>query len=224
MTETDTQRRFGKKLQQSHVLGEWVMKARPILFSGEMVRAILEGRKTQTRRVVKDAAVLTMPEIASEHCKSLCPHGQIGDLLWVRENWRTFQLVDSVKPRDLSQHETIHFEANGRTRGGNVMNPTARGKVRPNIFLPKWASRLTLEITDIRVERLQDISEEDALAEGAIGAVSLEEHESGACAKYQFLKLWDSINGAESWNANPWVWVIEFTPHQINVNDYLETK
>lgn len=204
-------------------------KERPILFSGPMVRAILEGRKTQTRRVVKhqpikgdvyptkDDGIWGAQTERSVTSYFACPHGQPGDRLWVRETWG---LLDT-QPCDGPERATIGYRADG---DGNA--PNGRYQLwRPSIFMPRWASRLTLEILRIRVERLQDITEDDCIDEGVphdglvgyyceegdpndpedIGA-----HRCNWRAGYK--QLWDSLNAARGhgWDKNPWVWVIEF--------------
>jgi hypothetical protein len=199
------------------------MKERPILFKGEMVRAILEGRKTQTRRIVKpqprrvdggvpfgDAPAWAHAEPGSMMMR--CPHGKLGDRLWVKENWATSHHCDHLKPREIDSDWRIHYAADGQI--GGLLK-------RSNIHMPRWASRITLEITGVRVERLQDISEADAKAEGV---ESLHDQfcvvekwlpktwETGDCGsnKFIFATLWQSINGDGSWDANPFVWVVEF--------------
>lgn len=150
------------------------IKERPILFSGAMVRAILEGRKTVTRRALKPlrhtcTRGLSAAELGSlirgEGGAWLCPYGQPGDRLWVREAWAADAQVDAVAPRDLSQGEPILYPSDGAIRqtGCALVSP---GKGRPSIHMPRWASRILLEITSVRVERLQDISEEQSRAEG----------------------------------------------------------
>jgi hypothetical protein len=165
------------------------MKIMPILFCAEMVRALLDGRKTQTRRLVKDRP----PEI--EYCKYM-----IGDLLWVRETFIDAQgyndgLADFMYRADVwAEGEKDEF----------------KGMWTSSIFMPRAASRITLEITGVRVERLQDISDEDSIAEGA------------GYPSQKFMALWQSINGKESWDSDPWVWVIEFKTHGCNIDKYLE--
>jgi hypothetical protein len=210
------------------------MKSKPILFSTPMVQAILEGRKTQTRRVCK-IPIKPMEEVMcteetdpndpefsgfylvknnwvyhteSKLAKSLSPFGQIGDLLWVRETFR---------PKGHSFPIGKHFEykATAEADGNPINEPW-----KPSIFMPKDAARIWLKITNIKVERLNDISDEDAKNEG----IKLSEHSSENVdlwyryddGSYTFLPqtsfrtLWESINGKNSWNSNPWVWVIEF--------------
>ncbi|GFZ67435.1 hypothetical protein PSE10B_39570 [Pseudomonas amygdali pv. eriobotryae] len=188
-------------------------KERPILFSAPMVCAILEGRKTVTRREVKKPAALDCLAAGFEPAflalpgnADLCPYGKVGDRLWVRESWQADAQVNDVAPRELSHGEPLHYPADGALRqtGCSMITP---GKTRPSIHMPRWVSRILLEITDVRVERLQDISEEQAKAEGPIWPVA--EHLEMAW-RVQFRTLWESINGAENWKANPWVWVVEF--------------
>ncbi|HWH38396.1 MAG TPA: hypothetical protein VNU21_01055 [Usitatibacter sp.] len=195
------------------------MKERPILFSAPMVRAILEGRKTQTRRVVKRPRTVTAnyvlrPELYDEpgftwwnHPDGLrcgfsqaCPYGKPGDRLWVRETWRPAleHLSECTGPTDIRYAATVS-EAEWATM-----------RWRPSIHMPRWASRINLEVTGVRVERLQDISEQDAADEG-VGALVPPARE-GNPDQYRktFRELWETINGADSWAANPWVWVVEF--------------
>ncbi|WIJ63892.1 morphogenetic protein [Serratia nevei] len=208
------------------------MKERPVIFNGEMVRAILDGRKTQTRRVVSDRH-LHLIDVASQvgecyplesgidHANSQsyyrehCPFGQVGDRLWVRETWQG-PLVDEEHLDDYRANadkfqapEFCEYAADGGTRPEFCdLDDNTRQGWRPSIHMPRWASRITLEITAVRVERLNDISEEDAKAEGVKAGVSPgHEHMMHQVA---FSELWQSIYGAENWRANPWVWVIEF--------------
>jgi hypothetical protein len=206
-------------------------KERPILFSGPMVRAILGGRKTQTRRIVKPQPFMVLSAeqwhsramsgvdpygfrpIGSqvlEEMPAACPYGIPGDRLWVREKWRlgaefcSTRLRDWRYPEDLAEH--VHYAID------DIQEHFA-GQYRPSIFMPRWASRITLEITGIRVERLQDITEEDAIAEGFERDFKPDGSSYGAeltTACEQFESLWQSINGPESWAANPWVWLVEF--------------
>ena len=207
-------------------------KERPILFSGHMVRAILNGQKTVTRREIK-------PGIRSADCSFelyqqqdeswrpmhtfdescmdakgtehpiVCPYGQPGDRLWVREPWLADAQLDSIAPRDLSQGEPIFYPADGSVRQtGCAMISQGRG--RPSIHMPRWASRILLEVTDVRVELLQDISEVQAEAEGVDFLRHVPDADETLTAAQLFECLWSSINGDESWNGNPWVWVVEF--------------
>ncbi|MGB4101028.1 MAG: hypothetical protein WBK91_03885 [Alphaproteobacteria bacterium] len=197
-----------------------VRKERPILFTAPMVRAILEDRKTQTRRAMKP-----QPSSVDEHGtwygnnpQSLqnrtCPHGKPGDRLWVREAWRADSQIDNIKPSNMRKGEPILYEADTTvvTTGCVMLDP---GKLRPGIFMMRWMSRITLEITGVRVERLCGISEDTAIAEGMRDRD--EETDTWKSAAEDFSELWESINGHGSWDANPWVWVIEFK--RVEVTD-----
>jgi hypothetical protein len=201
------------------------MKERPILFKGEMVRAILAGRKTQTRRIVKPhkdrdiGCQLARCELAGEvnageYRNAYCAPG---DRLWVREG-HAFSVVD---PEGLDWHDDpsnwdVIYRADPKQPGGGWRD--SDGNVieapwRPSIHMPRWASRITLEVTGVRAERLQDISEADCQAEG-IEFYALNGNPSVTGGLYlpaaYYRYLWESINGAGSWDANPWVWVVEF--------------
>lgn len=159
------------------------MKERPILFSGAMVRAILDGSKTQTRRVCKLDVRGGMPQPELDSLLRCCPYGQPGDRLWVRETWAKTYV------RQAGAEWFVYATGDNRTDYG--------GPWKPSIHMPRAASRITLEITGVRVERLGEISESDARAEGVQSVA-------------EFKELWASINGLGSWEANPWVWVVEF--------------
>lgn len=217
------------------------MKERPILFKGEMVRAILEGRKTQTRRVAEIHDGF-MPTWEYGRIKSKHPHqgkfgafiqrdslngrkeldilpsdyGAPGDRLWVKETFKHIgNKCESSTPERVSA--TVVYQSDGETREcGNYecftkaprekwWNET-RAIWKPSIFMRREFSRINLEITAVRVERLQDISAQDARAEGVRG----HDNQVDANAIGRYRELWESINGKESWAANPWVWVIEF--------------
>jgi hypothetical protein len=175
------------------------VKERPILFSGPMVRAILDGQKTQTRRIVKP-----QPSIEGQEPHLVrCPYGVPGDRLWVRETWGEGGMT---KPGDPASYAADWPDA-GAIR-----------KWRPSIHMPRWASRIDLEVTAVRVERLQAITEEDARAEGAAHRIARGGDLSGALEGEtpiqhvaHFRDLWDSINGERTpWASNPWVWVVSF--------------
>ena len=193
------------------------MKERPILFNGAMVRALLDGSKTQTRRVFKAKNGAVWPHKndlpGMRQILRNCPYGQPGDRLWVREAWRTFKSYDALPPRDLLETCTIWREADATPR---IDRSPLCGKLRPSMFMPRWASRITLEIVSVRVERLQDISEADASGEGlrfnsnCIGPWSFDGGQQWLAAREAYRELWNSINGPGSWAANPWVWVVEF--------------
>ncbi|WP_444903794.1 hypothetical protein ACJJIU_00070 [Microbulbifer sp. CnH-101-E] len=243
------------------------MKERPILLNGDMVRAILDGRKTQTRRLINpqpfngvsnEEAIkqigglpprLSLHQVINQAWRSgcadiPCPLGKPCDRLWVRETW--WQAGDWVSsyPEDDEGHwggsKRIHFAADGNPpnepnydhpdglQNGSfaAAHPYRVWRKRPSIHMPRWASRITLEITTVRVERIQDISEEDAKSEGLRwhslyrewGGVELHPDSRPDLPQWRwydnpveaFKYLWESINGAGSWDQNPWVWVIEF--------------
>ncbi len=205
---------------------------KPILFSSEMVRAILEGRKTQTRRVVKpqpekcgDGWIYNNVHFADDaqmqshlfhdiYGNYKCPYGGVysdgtGDTLWVRETWASHKYMDDTKPSEFTvgaQMLPVWYRAD------NVQNDE-RGRWRPSIFMPRWASRITLRVVDVRVERVQDISDEDCINEGMwmyspnnVGPAP------EILSRGDFAELWDFINArrGHAWDTNPWVWVVEF--------------
>lgn len=205
------------------------MKERPILLNAEMVRAVLDGRKTQTRRVMKVQphagvrnSVFVKSGFEDGHGKELvCPFGAVGDRLWVRETWQG-PLVDYDEAYSMFKDPTPYQKAENcvyRADGGPCPEFTdaddnLRQGWRPSIHMPRWASRITLEITGVRVERLRDLSEEDAKSEGVTppggGVLPGWEH------RINFRELWMSIYGTDNWEANPWVWVIEFKRVEAN--------
>lgn len=202
------------------------MKVRGMIFNGEMVRAILDGRKTQTRRPA-NASTANLLDLQRQYPHKKynisCPCGVVGDRLWVRE---TFQgpLFDYEHMQDYledsSKFETPEFcqyAADGKPAPEYYdADDNLHCGWRPSIHMPRWASRLTLEITGVRVERLNSISQEDAQAEGMEltgWRPTYSDPDSGGevWTPYDnFAQLWESIYGEESWKANPWVWVIEF--------------
>lgn len=205
------------------------MKERPILFSGPMVRAILSGQKTVTRRIVKpqylDGPWSVRQTESPRHERHShdwwlptgsqpyaalppCPYGQIGDRLWVREAWAQINVAQAP-----GESWVVYRECDNRTDYG--------GPWKPSIHMRRRDSRILLEVTDVRVERLQDISDEQAEAEGIEGCIPscpgpYDEHGNPECdcmnltCKQSFQALWESINGRKSWDADPWVWVVEF--------------
>ncbi|HBT0025522.1 TPA: hypothetical protein MA023_001128 [Klebsiella pneumoniae] len=230
------------------------MKERGMIFNSEMVRALLDGRKTQTRREVNlnlDIACLATTydwatSLAANHYQALteeqiqqkaeslrgvihpvilgngqmvsiiCPYGKPGDRIWVRE---TFCPVDDIQyggEKWVDYRATPKFEASHPAGWDSAPNDAEALKWRPSIHMPRWASRILLEITDVRVERLNAISQEDAQAEGMEltgWRPTYSDPDSGGevMTPYDnFAELWSSIYGAENWQANPWVWVIEF--------------
>ena len=214
------------------------MKERPILFSAPMVRAIPEGRKTQTRRVVKPQAIT--PSLLTEGAWKdastgkpvRCPYGQPGDRLWVREAWSETDRDDGTP---VIAYRAGGCIAIGRDFPGGpdrLLHSIAWPdlphveKWCPSIHMPRWASRILLEIVSVRAEPLQDISEADCWAEGIeevmhdfdeLGQAQMAKR-LGCCiddAKPLYAQLWQSINGAGSWDANPWVWVVEFKRAEV---------
>lgn len=185
---------------------------RQIFFKGAMVRAILSGQKTVTRRTLKMPHGFweTSPTGELVPIPANCPYGKPGERLWVRESWATDAQLNAIAPRDLSQGEPIEYLADGAVRQTGCSMIT-QGKARPSIHMPRWVSRILLEITHVRVERLQDISNEQAIAEGVKSAEQDIDPDGNDYPPYElFGGLWTMINGMDSWNANPWVWVVEF--------------
>ncbi|MBH2762319.1 morphogenetic protein [Serratia marcescens] len=212
------------------------MKERPVIFNGEMVRAILDGRKTKTRRPINPQPTLsertgfnwkgaaygigstyrdTVRNFAN--CFKTCPFGRVGDRLWVREAYQgplfNFDQMETYL-EDTSKFERPEFceyrADGGRTPEYYDADDNLRYGWKPSIHMPRWASRITLEITTVRVERLNDISEEDARAEGCCYGRGGGVPDFAVTPADHFPTLWASIYGEESWRANPWVWVIEF--------------
>lgn len=224
------------------------MRERPILFNGPMMCAILTGCKTQTRRIVTpwaprlgvDAVPADVSYLPDFTCyRATCPYGQPGDRLWVREPWRSTADLDKRSGSEIAElcldagysvpWAPIQYEADGARRDWKHTGtpphdgPPQPGRYRHARFMPRWASRTILEVTRVRVERLQAISYMDALAEGAFDAaafVGQECTDTGESAdelarrlqwpQRAFRALWEQINGAGAWDANPWVWVVEF--------------
>jgi hypothetical protein len=218
------------------------MADRPILFSGPMVRALLDGRKTQTRRVIPQpemtafgwnvpwqvggGCILTDQSdeatIASELLNGI--RIVVGDRLWVREAWKAHSTFEGTKPRDITPSKVFYLADRSYSPSGS------RG--RPGMFMPRWASRLTLPVTDVRVERLKDISEADAIAEGVVWSDQWQgfvvpgvEHPnkdfpvlSRPTAREMYAALWDVINGPGAWLGNPWVSATTFTVHRANID------
>lgn len=223
---------------------------RGILMSAPMVRVSLDDSKTQTRRVFKPERItfdangrysthaLRDGEVVCTGSGPFvpnswlhyCPYGRPGDRLWVREAWRSLVEFDKHPPRELVETCPLRYEADKACTAPGFTE--GFGKYRPPMFMPRWASRITLEITGVRVERLQDISEADAMAEGITcenvvvgsncnGGIHHEETADrfffDGCPDEGFdtgidayAALWDHINGEGEWDKNPWVWVVEF--------------
>lgn len=216
------------------------MKTRGILFGAPMVRALLSGTKTQTRRIYKPRESEPYeimgelpngkpwphwfdPNQGPEYHPVVCKYGEPGDILYVRETFSSFNRAGGrCKP---SAAEYILFaDGSQMRRDGHITPPLAEYapdafdgiKWRPSIYMPRWASRITLEVTDVRVERLQEITEEDARAEGAgnlCGVGNMRVMLEMGQARYEFASIWGTINGEygpKSWADNPWVWAISF--------------
>jgi len=214
------------------------MKEHAISFNGEMVRATLDGRKTQTRLVMPGEfsycrmsgdnepcwvwwpkggkKTATCPPLPVERWSEHCPYGIPGDRLWIKEAWATEHRYDDRYPREITENPVaphLHYAATEEL--GGLMK-------RPAISMPRWASRITLEIVSVRIERVREISDLDIAAEGlnvqfheeqcATASIHLPKKTSYSTARGCFALLWDSINRKRKfkWNESPWVWVIEF--------------
>lgn len=214
------------------------MKARPILMSAPMVSALLGGRKTQTRRIVKPQPQLS-PHHEPVRAESRggqawvfmvhsdrrgyawatgdvrCPYGRARDLLWARETWA-----------QVGTHGTVGGHVRYRADEARALGAYGAQRWTPSIYMPRRVSRLTLRLLGVGVERLQEISEEDARAEGVFRrGEQWSRSEDGEVlydsARMAFCDLWCEINGRDSWNSNPWVWRLSFECIQRNVDDVL---
>lgn len=196
------------------------MKERPIPFSAPMVLSIRADEKTQTRRIIKPrrdrdvGCELAPHELAGEVNAGIYSNAPWapGDRLWVREAWRCGALHDPDPPRRILEGTRIHYTADGPPD-----EALGFGRWRPAMFMPRWASRITLAVTGVRAERLRNISEADARAEGIaefIGGWACLHDDApqiaGATPQEGFRHLWSRINGPDAWAANPWVWVVSF--------------
>ncbi|MGQ3299685.1 hypothetical protein [Reyranella sp.] len=210
------------------------MTDRPILFSAPMVKSLLDGRKTQTRRIINlpgvanvvefvhvgtdsrtGVPVFEMKDAAGRHLTrptgkgSVSPHYSPrfakGDRLYVRETWSAEHLWSGVKPSEIPCGP-IWYWADGEPREGDWTKPKVA------IHMPRWASRLTLTVTDMRVQRLQEISEADALAEGVTAPFS------EGYFRTSYRDLWNVINGAGAWDANPWIVAVSFSVERRNID------
>ncbi|MEL6102918.1 MAG: hypothetical protein AAFR68_16605 [Pseudomonadota bacterium] len=209
-----------------------------MIFSAPMIRALLNGSKTMTRRVVKPTWEPTVNKdftgwraervgrykwhIVGTDAGAVVkvPYAN-GDRIWPRETWRTWSFNDHVKPSMLHVPELVRYEADG------VLNESVHakflpGRVRQSIHMPRWASRLTLHITGVKVERLHDISNHDAMKEGCYGWYSAPHPDQGEADGQEpweeFRELWKSLHGAYSWAANPWVAAVSFKVEKCNIN------
>ncbi|HZZ77139.1 MAG TPA: hypothetical protein VFE62_01390 [Gemmataceae bacterium] len=200
------------------------MKARPILMSAPMVNALLSGAKSQTRRIVKPQATgktcLYDPAIGFRFHGGpnlKCPYGQPGDLLWVKETWAIKDCGNRVSLNPDAWASGWPVNRLQYCATDDPPQPDYWWNKRSSMFMPRWASRLTLELTDVRVERLKDISEANACAEGFAS-------DGDESAKLWYAMLWDKINGNGAWEQNPWVWALTFKMHQQNVDAFLKVS
>lgn len=210
------------------------MRFKPILFNTDMVQAIIKWRKTQTRRIVKGMALnclehdMYSPEFVASSDLDLCDFGKVGDILWVRE---TFQ-KHCTEMETTSDWAPISFKETGQyvyKADGYILpkDSLSFSKWRPNIHMPKDACRIFLKVKSLRVERLQDISEEDAVNEGIERMPTVHWWKNyinkplvgTSNAQHSFETLWQSINGKQSWDDNPFVWVIEFERVVLNSSE-----
>jgi hypothetical protein len=179
------------------------MTDRPIIFSAPMVRALLDGRKTQTRRVVK-------PQSSSPRFE------YFGDRLWVKETIRPQLLRHILTGEELPDKWAAAYDADGEDvvngDGFNCVPWWSHGGKLSPIYMPRWASRITLTVTDVRVQRVWEISEADAVAEGFAS------YPPGRSAQIQFHAIWNSLHGPEAWDANPWVYALTFTVQHGNID------
>lgn len=200
------------------------MTNRPILFSAPMIRALLAGRKKQTRRVLANG------ETGEPPTKS--PRFAVGDRLYVRELWRTGLAYDDLPPAQMGGDEPIRYEVDGNVEAYGGVPERGWGRLRQGMHMPRWASRLTLTVTDVRVQRLQDISESDAVAEGCFkGKASGRVFESEASmhlggeqwcnAREWYADLWDRLNADRGfeWDADPWIVAVSFTVQRRNIDE-----
>jgi hypothetical protein len=216
------------------------MKERPILFSGPMVRAILDGKKTQTRRILKGSTECKGPynpaymeaHKGDKGWRDICPHGKVGDRLWVREThmiesnfnidsnegypppFKDGRPINWVTDHQYGDYwEQCHYAASDE-KPELCRDDDGLLGWRPSIHMPRWASRITLEVTDVRVQRLRDISHDDAIAEGFGSHLSVPDDKAPhgrTWGRLGFSQLWDSINGkTHPWESNPWVWALTF--------------
>lgn len=208
-------------------------KERSILYTGAMVRSILAGLKSQTRRLATGVAAIhadtgeALAGLDSAGPRVDCPYGKRGDRLYVREAWRTLDELDHLNGTEIADAcinagyskpwAPVQYEADGHQVNWQHTStpphdaPPRAGRYRHARFMPRWASRITLEITGVRIERLQDISEADCRAEGCNGGHgSIPDYSYNAMPYEHYRWLWESLNGKGSWGANPMVWVVEF--------------
>ncbi len=200
------------------------MSDRPILFSAPMVRALLDGRKTQTRRVLTGKSGITPAHRVERAGQSwlACEHDRRwplrlpyvpGDRLWVKETWRAWTMHDGDRPVDLPRDLSVQYVAD------DARQLPWDSRTRSPIHMPRWASRLTLTVTDVRVQRLQETSCADAIAEGIAPAANSQTIDCDTPdPRSAFAALWNSINGPGAWAANPWIVALTFDVAQHNID------
>ncbi|MGP9804071.1 hypothetical protein [Paracoccus sp. NSM] len=193
------------------------MTDRPMIFSGPMVRALLDGRKTQTRRVLRVPAWIDpADDISAEVATGFIETSfRRGDRVWVRE---AFAQSGAAWPRIQEGLGRLHYRSDPDHGWQEYW-----GRWRPSIHMPRWASRITLHITDVRVQRLQDISEADAVAEGAPVA-ELRMYPELGNARHWFCDLWNSLHSPDAWDTNPWVCALTFTVQRSNIDSKGESQ
>lgn len=195
---------------------------KPILMSTPMIKAILSGAKTVTRRVIKpqptycrfvESGIFTYPHpVAESDSWIYCPYGEVGNCLWVKETWQAYNLsgssYSSLPKEKKAQAELYNWAVVSKATNPEDKRP--RDPWIPSIFMPRWASAITLEITDVKVERIQEINNHEAWREGIPEFGNWIKNEGEA--RDEFARLWDSINlkRGYGWDANPWVWAISF--------------
>jgi len=216
------------------------MADRPILFSAQMVRALLAGTKTQTRRVIKPQPTINgagllvyrAPKVTAQGSPktiALCMRIGVGDRLYVRESWNWTHIADLAPGETLGRTVDECCAANGGFAcacgdgivyaATNAHDHPIHGKARwrPSVHMPRWASRITLTVTDVRVQRLQDINVEDAVAEGALAQSHVDQFAT-VHAVPMYRAIWNGINGPGSWDANPWVAAYTFAVKRANID------
>ena len=204
-----------------------------VLFKTEMVQAILDGRKTQTRRIIKPQPEITNNWYSwnghwpnSEHGACGCnvldgfsdamawraPFGKVGDHLWVRETWGVIRAFDDLSPSIIHHDTIVGYKTDPTDKWYQTGFSGDAGKWRSSIHMPRWASRITLKITSIKIQYVQEITTADAKAEGVKESFVMPDHVVSMGYVHAFRELWDSINSDRGfgWDKNPWVWVIEF--------------
>ena len=224
------------------------MTDKPVIFSAPMVQALLAGRKTQTRRIGRVRNGVTVANLEWDGPVGTVRTGRVtadhiavpyapGDRLYVREAIRFDAEWNDCKPTDFDRADAIHYEADGHQETRAWGDPFTPGRIRPSIHMPRWASRLTLTVTEVRVQRLQEISEADAVAEGVaeVSAAwqdadepatypSFQAYGQDACfsgagaARLSFMTLWSSLHGPDAWATNPWVVAVSFAVQNGNID------